>query len=209
MLYDDKAINKVLNVKWQEKWSEDSVFRMKQGNGFVVEGRVKAKFKVAINESSSGKIVGRYSLLHLEFTRAYKRSFDNSGREIEPWKSATMKVNTGHLMSSYKTVDVETSAIGLQDLMVLLNISELDGHLPKLETNTVQVFYNEGSLGNIEVCVGEKFRLKTKGNGPYVEYISRLDEGVYRIICKVVSLLFAILVRSVWIYCLLMALTKC
>ncbi|XP_028404989.1 arpin-like isoform X1 [Dendronephthya gigantea] len=177
MLYDDKAIDKVLNVKWQERWSEETIFRLKQGNGFIIEGKVKAKYKVAINESTSGKIVGQYSLLHLEFIRAYKRSFDNSSCEIEPWKSGTKKVNTGHLMSSYKTVDVETSAISLQELMVLLNVPELDGYLPKLETNTLQVFYKKGSLGNIEASVGERFRLKTKGDGPYIEYIARLDEG--------------------------------
>ncbi|XP_028404990.1 arpin-like isoform X2 [Dendronephthya gigantea] len=141
MLYDDKAIDKVLNVKWQERWSEETIFRLKQGNGFIIEGKVKANC------------------------------------EIEPWKSGTKKVNTGHLMSSYKTVDVETSAISLQELMVLLNVPELDGYLPKLETNTLQVFYKKGSLGNIEASVGERFRLKTKGDGPYIEYIARLDEG--------------------------------
>ncbi|CAB4039990.1 Hypothetical predicted protein [Paramuricea clavata] len=115
--------------------------------------------------------------MNLAFTRAYKRSFDNSGVEVEPWKSATKKVNTGYLMSSYKTVELETSAITLQDLLVHINVPEFDGHLPKLEPDTVLVFCNENSLGNIEVNVGESVRLKTRGNGPYIEYVARLDEG--------------------------------
>ena len=182
MLYNDTALNKIFNIKWKEKWQEETVFRFKQGPGVIIEGKVKNKFRISITDPTSGKISQHYTVINLEFTRAYKRSFDNSGVEIEPWKSATKKVNTGYLMSSYKTVDVETTAITLRDLLVLINMPEFDGHLSKLETNTVRVFCNESNLGNIEVNPEENVRLKTKGNGPYVEYIARLDEGGY-IIC--------------------------
>ena len=132
----------------------------------------------ARKKGSGYENVQQYTVINLAFTRAYKRSFDNSGVEVEPWKSATKKVNTGYLMSSYKTVELETSAITLQDLLVLINVPEFDGRLPKLEPDTVRVFCNEYSLGNIEVDVDESVRLKTKGNGPYIEYVARLDEGI-------------------------------
>jgi hypothetical protein len=179
MLYNDTALNKIINVKWKGKWQEETVFRFKQGPGAAIEGNVKDKFRISIlTDSTSGKTIQQYTVLNLAFPRAYKRSFDNSGVEVEPWKSATKKVNTGYLMSSYKTVELETSAITLQDLLVLINVPEFDGRLPKLEPDTVRVFCNESSLGNIEVNVGESVRLKTKGNGPYIEYVARLDDGI-------------------------------
>ncbi|CAB4033910.1 Arpin, partial [Paramuricea clavata] len=176
MLYNDTALNKIINIKWKGKWQEETVFRFKQGLGATIEGKVKDKFRISITDSTSGKTIQHYTVMNLAFTRAYKRSFDNSGVEVEPWKAATKKVNTGYLMSSYKTVELETSAITLQDLLVHINVPEFDGHLPKLEPDTVRVFCNENSLGNIEVNVGESVRLKTKGNGPYIEYVARLDE---------------------------------
>ena len=179
MLYNDTAISKILNIKWKEQWQEENVFRVKQGQGVTIEGKVKEKSRISITDPITGKISQHYTVINLVFSRAYKRSFDNSGVEIEPWKSATKKVNTGYLMSSYKTVELETSAITLRDLLVLVNLPEFDGHLSKLEPNTVRVFCNDSSLGNLELDVGESVRLKTKGNGPYVEYIARLDEGKY------------------------------
>ena len=177
MLYNDTAINKILNITWKEKWLEESVFRLKQGQGITIEGKVNDKSRISITDSTFGKVSQHYTVINLEFSRAYKRSFDNFGVEIEPWKSATKKVNTGHLMSSYKTVELETSAISLQDLLALFHLPEFDGHLSKLQPKSIRVFYNDSSLGKIELNCGESVRLKTKGNGPYVEYIARLDEG--------------------------------
>ena len=177
MLYNDTTINKIINIKWKEKWQEEIVFRLKQGLGTTIEGKAKDRFRISVTDPTFGKVFQHYSIIDLEFTRAYKRSFDANGLEIEPWKSATKKVNTGYLMSSYKTVDLETSAITLKDLLVLVNLPEFDGHLPKMGSNTVRVFCSESSLENLEVNIGDCVRLKTKGNGPYVEYVARLDAG--------------------------------
>lgn len=177
MLYNDTAVNKVLNINWKENWQEEAIFRFKDGLGATVEGKILEKFRIVITDDTSCKLSKHYTALNIEFTRAYKRSFDSSGEEIEPCKSTTKKVNTGYLMSSYKAVNVDTSSITLKDLLVLLNISQFDDVFPKLAANTVRVFCKEGSLPNIEINVGEIVRLKTKGNGPYVEYIARIDEG--------------------------------
>lgn len=177
MIYNDTTINKVFNIKWREHFHEDAVLRFQRGRGVTIEGVVKNKCRVAITDLTSGKTIQNYAVISIEFMRAYKRSFDGNGVEVEPWKSATKKVNTGHLLSSYKTVEIETSGISFQDLSTLINVPEFNCHLPKLEPRIVRLFCNESRLGNIEVNVGENFRMKTKGNGPYVEYIARLDKG--------------------------------
>ena len=200
MLYNDTAINKIINIKWKEKWQEEVVFRLKQDLGTTIEGKVKDKFRVSVSDpTTSGKIIQHYSVLDLEVTRAYKRQFDDNGQEIEPWKSATKKVNTGYLMSSYKTVDLETSAITLKDLLVVLNLPEFDGHLPKVDPNVARVFCNESNLANLEVNVGDCIRVKTKGKGPYVEYVARLDAGgltIYEISKKFVLEVVSIIVNE-------------
>ena len=177
MLYNDPAVSKIFNINWKGKWQEETIFRFKQGMGATIEGKVQEKSRISITDPISGKKTHHYTVVDLAFVRAYKRTFDDNGVEIEPWKSATKKVNTGYLMSSYKTVDIETSAISLRDLLELVKVSEFDGYLEKPKANNVRVFCNENSLGNLEVNITENIRLKTKGNGPYVEYIARLDEG--------------------------------
>lgn len=45
----------------------------------------------------------RYYVLYIRPSRIHRRKFDPKGNEIEPNFSATRKVNTGFLMSSYST----------------------------------------------------------------------------------------------------------
>ena len=169
MLSNGAGIRKVINIKWKEKWQEEVVFRLKQDLGTTIEGKVKDKFRVTVSDpTSSGKVIQHYSVLDLADTLAYKRQFDDNDQEIEPWKSATKKVNTCYLMSCYKTVDLKTSAITLKDLLVLLNLPEFDGHLPKVDPNVARVFCNESNLANLDVIGGDCIRVKTKGKGPYV-----------------------------------------
>ena len=185
MLYNDTAVKNVLNMTWKEKWEEEKVFQQEKGPGITIDGKVKDTLRISITEPTSSKISHQYAVINLEVSKAYKRSFDDFGVEIEPWKPATKKVNTGYLMLSYKTVQLETSLSTLQDLLVLVYLPEFDGHLPKLQPNTIQVFCNNNSLGKIELSSGEIVRLKTKGDGPYVEYIARIDEGKCSCVCLV------------------------
>ncbi|XP_020953928.1 arpin isoform X2 [Sus scrofa] len=46
----------------------------------------------------------RYYVLYIRPSRIHRRKFDPKGNEIEPNFSATRKVNTGFLMSSYKSL---------------------------------------------------------------------------------------------------------
>ena len=82
MLYNDTTINKIINIKWKEKWQEEIVFRLKQGLGTTIEGKVSDRFRISVTDPTSGKVFQHYSIIDLEFTRAYKRSFDANGLEI-------------------------------------------------------------------------------------------------------------------------------
>ena len=180
MLYDDKAINKVVKVKWKGIWQEEVVFRFAQKPGAIVEGRVKEKTRLVVSdESGSATALHHYNAVQIELEKGFKRTFDGCGGEIEPWKNSTKKINTGHLMSSYKTVDVETSALTSEEVKELVKVPELDVHLPGIlkSSNTVVLFYCETSLKNLEVNSGDYVRTKTKGNGPYVEYLAKVDQG--------------------------------
>lgn len=180
MLYDDKAIKSVINVKWKGKWQEESVFRFSQAPGAMIEGTVKGKARLAVIDSSGKDVVyHHYAVVQLEFKKGFKRIFDDSGDEIEPWKTSTKKINTGYLMSSYKTVAVETSAINSQEIVELARVAELDVFLPEhlKSAKSVVFFYNESTLRNLEANIDDCIRVKTKGNGPYVEYLAKVDLG--------------------------------
>lgn len=180
MLYDDKAINPVINIKWKGKWEEDIVFRFAQKPGILIEGTVIGKARIAVSVESGNTVnYHHYAVVQVEYKKGFKRTFDSSGEETEPRKTSTKKINTGHLMSSYKTVAVENSAVHQQEVMELTRVPELERFLPdRLKSpNCILLFYNESTLTNIEVNSEDYIRTKTKGNGPYVEYLAKVDQG--------------------------------
>ncbi|GAB1292243.1 Arpin [Apodemus speciosus] len=69
------------------------------GNGVLLEGELVDVSRHSILDAQGRK--ERYYVLYIRPSRIHRRKFDPKGNEIEPNFSATRKVNTGFLMSSY------------------------------------------------------------------------------------------------------------
>ncbi|XP_069322711.1 arpin isoform X3 [Eulemur rufifrons] len=69
------------------------------GNGVLLEGELVDVSRHSILDAHGRK--ERYYVLYIRPSRIHRRKFNPKGDEIEPNFSATRKVNTGFLMSSY------------------------------------------------------------------------------------------------------------
>lgn len=181
MLYDNKALT-TLPVKttvWKGGWEEGVIFKKNGGVGLIIEGRIRGKSRHNIVVGNSHN---RYLTLHVEVVKATKRRFDQHGKEIEPDFGSHKKVNTGYLSSSYKTVQKEgddiISAAKCVDLLKLTELFNLNREkLTNLNfVNLTSIWCAEKELEGRELDDGASVRLRTKGDGPYLESIVCLDE---------------------------------
>jgi len=184
MLYDNKALNAipVKLVDWKGAWQKEAIFKLNKETGLVVEAVICGRSKFIINEGSgAGLIKHRYVVLHVDILRASKRRYDSKGEEIEPDFGSKKKVNTGYLSSSYKSVSKEgedvlqpgkaVSLLSVDSLntMVAEKMASLQGR------NLSSIWCDETTLEGAEISDGNQVRLRTKGEGPYLESIICLD----------------------------------
>lgn len=118
-------------------------------------------------------------MLYIRPSRIHRRKFDLKGNEIEPNFSATRKVNTGFLMSSYK-VDAkgDTDRLTPEALKELVNKPELLALTESLTPEqTVAFWMPESELEAMELELGAGVRLKTRGDGPFLDSLAKLEAG--------------------------------
>lgn len=184
MLYDNKPLESipVSPVRWEKRWEPEQVFRLQSTAGIIVEGTLHGRLRFSVTDPFSGSQKWRYVVLHIEMSKAFKRKFDaTSGKEIEPNYGKDKKVSTGYLMSSYKTSAAQDSdKINTNEAKKITTVSELEklteNKLPE-RGNTSQAFWcKEKDLEKIELLQGDHVRLKTKGEGPFIEFIVKLDD---------------------------------
>lgn len=155
-----------------------------KGPGTLVEGTVVNRSRHVITDRSKSKT--RYLLLHVKVRRAHRRAFKDGGGggggvEVEPNYSDTQKVWTGYLHSSYKTTPKgQTDALGFKELAELVQPPELSGVVAeeryhRQQPGCLSFWLEEKQVEGVEVNDGDEVRLKTKGNGPFVESFVRLD----------------------------------
>src|SRR6218665_1381339 len=144
-------------------------------HGFLLEGSVTKRLRHVINDSSKTKT--RYYLIITKVRRAHRRVFNSSGVEIEPNFSETQKIRTGFLHSSYKTAPKgETDALTFPEVTGLLEPSDLANITEKnKQQGCVALWMEERQLEGVEINDGDEIRLKTKGNGPFVESFVKLN----------------------------------
>lgn len=165
---------KLTNLKYPTLWNEKNV---QQGSGTLIEATVETRFHYNITDSNNHKY--KYYLFVLKVERSHKRVFEGQ-QEIEPNFSATEKVRTGYLNSSYKTTskgksDILTTneLINLTQNNNLLNFIHADNQSLK---DKMCILLEEKLLDRIEFSDGDRIRVRTKGNGPFVESLGRIDQ---------------------------------
>lgn len=121
----------------------------------------------------------RYYVLYIRPNRIHRRKFDPKGNEIEPNFSATRKVNTGFLMSSYKVEAMgDTDRLTPDMLKALVQKPELLALTESLTPDqTVAFWIPESEMEAMELELGTGVRLKTRGDGPFLESLAKLDAG--------------------------------
>ncbi|EGW03082.1 UPF0552 protein C15orf38-like [Cricetulus griseus] len=99
-IYHDSVLrNKaVQSVRLQGTWDPAA---HQGGNGVLLEGELVDVSQHSILDAHGRK--DRYYVLYIRPSCIHRRKFDPKGNEIEPNFSATRKVNTGFLMSSYNS----------------------------------------------------------------------------------------------------------
>ncbi|XP_023566138.1 arpin [Octodon degus] len=147
------------------------------GNGVLVEGELVDVSRHSIVDANGKK--ERYYVLYLQPSRIHRRRFDPKGKEIEPNFSATRKVNTGFLISSYKVeAKGDSDLLTPEALRGLVNKSELLQLTESLTPDqTVAFWMPEEEMEVMELELGTRVRLKTLGDGPFVDSLAKLEAG--------------------------------
>ncbi|XP_060035416.1 arpin isoform X5 [Erinaceus europaeus] len=147
------------------------------GPGVLLEGELVDVSRHGILDAQGRK--ERYYVLYIQPSLIHRRKFDPKGNEIEPNFSATRKVNTGFLMSSYKVeAKGDTDRLTPEALKGLVNKPELlaltEGLTPE---HTVAFWMPESEMEALELELGTGVRLKTRGDGPFVDSLAKLGAG--------------------------------
>ncbi|XP_010890994.1 arpin [Esox lucius] len=164
----------VHNEKIGKAWSPSSY---QSGLGVILEGRLVDVSRHVITDVNNQK--ERFYVLYIKPSRIHQRKFDAKGIEIEPNFSDTKKVNTGYLMSSFKVeAKGETdrlTEVQLEQLVTKEDLVKVTGkHCP---SGTIAFWYPESEMNNIELQIGQDIRLKTKGSGPFIFSLAKIDGG--------------------------------
>ncbi|KAM6181160.1 LOW QUALITY PROTEIN: arpin-like [Erethizon dorsatum] len=146
------------------------------GNGVLVEGELVDVSRHSIVDANDRK--ERYYVLYIRPGRIHRRRFDLKRKEIEPNFSATRKVNTGFLISSYKVeAKGDSDLLTPEALKGLVNKPELLRLTESLTPDqTVAFWMPEAEMEAMEVELGA-VRLKTQGDGPFLDSLAKLEAG--------------------------------
>ncbi|KAI2575811.1 ARPIN-AP3S2 readthrough [Homo sapiens] len=147
------------------------------GNGVLLEGELIDVSRHSILDTHGRK--ERYYVLYIRPSHIHRRKFDAKGNEIEPNFSATRKVNTGFLMSSYKVeAKGDTDRLTPEALKGLVNKPELLALTESLTPDhTVAFWMPESEMEVMELELGAGVRLKTRGDGPFLDSLAKLEAG--------------------------------
>nr|XP_036856539.1 arpin isoform X3 [Manis javanica] len=162
----------------RERAAQDPAFQGPSGgNGVLLEGELVDVSRHSITDAHGRK--ERYHVLYIRPTRIHRRQFDPRGNEIEPNFSATRRVNTGFLMSSYKVeAKGDTDRLTPEALKGLVNKPELLALTGSLTPDqTVAFWMPESEMEALEFELGAGVRLKTRGDGPFLDSLAKLEAG--------------------------------
>ncbi|XP_016072653.1 PREDICTED: arpin [Miniopterus natalensis] len=167
----------LLPEAWQKQLIPPPFPPLPRGNGVLLEGELVDVSRHNISDARGRK--ERYYVLYVRPSRIHRRQFDPKGNEIEPNFSATKKVNTGFLMSSYKVeAKGDTDRLTPEALKELVNKPELLALTESLTPEqTVAFWMPESEMEALELELGAGVRLKTRGDGPFLDSLAKLEAG--------------------------------
>ncbi|XP_013979611.1 arpin isoform X3 [Salmo salar] len=164
----------VHNEKIEHAWAPSSY---QSGLGVILEGKLVDVSRHVITDVNNQK--DRFYVLYIKPSRIHRRKFDAKGMEIEPNFSDTKKVNTGYLMSSFKVeAKGETDClteVQLENLVTKEDLVKVTGK--HCLSGTYAFWYPEGEMSKTELETGQDIRLKTKGDGPFIFSLAKVDGG--------------------------------
>ncbi|NP_001158600.1 arpin [Oncorhynchus mykiss] len=164
----------VHNEKIEHAWAPSSY---QSGLGVILEGKLVDVSRHVITDVNNRK--DRFYVLYIKPSRIHQRKFDAKGMEIEPNFSDTKKVNTGYLMSSFKVeAKGETDCLAevqLENLVTKEDLVKVTGK--HCLSGTYAFWYPEGEMSKTELETGQDIRLKTKGDGPFIFSLAKVDGG--------------------------------
>ncbi|KAI4875813.1 hypothetical protein NFI96_017139 [Prochilodus magdalenae] len=175
-IYDNTALqNKPVHTEKLSSAWDPSLYQ--RGAGVILEGTFMDVSRHAVTDINSKK--ERYTVLYIKPNRIHCRKYDAKGNEIEPNFSETKKVNTGYLMSSYKTeAKGESDRLTEDQLKDIVNKKELIRMTEKLCPSKAFAFWIlEAEMDKVELELGQDIRLKTKGDSPFIFSLAKLDAG--------------------------------
>ncbi|XP_012930561.1 arpin isoform X2 [Heterocephalus glaber] len=145
------------------------------GKGVLVEGELVDVSRHSIVDAHSRK--ERYYVLYIRPGRIHHRRFDPQGKEIEPNFSTTRKIRL-HAVSAEVEAKGDTDLLTPEALKRLVNKPEL---LPLTESltpdQTVAFWMPEAEMEAMELELGAGVRLKTRGDGPFLDSLAKLEAG--------------------------------
>ncbi|OWK08871.1 ARPIN [Cervus elaphus hippelaphus] len=175
-IYHDSALHNkaVRSARLPGAWDPAAHQR---GDGVLLEGELLDVSRHSISDAHGRK--ERYYVLYIRPSRIHRRKFDSKGNEIEPNFSATRKVNTGFLMSSYKVeAKGDSDRLTLEVLKGLVNKPELLALTDSLTpAETVAFWMPESEMEAMELELGAGVRLKTRGDSPFLDSLAKLEAG--------------------------------
>lgn len=173
-IYDNKPLNSIPVENHSLSASWESITKS-SGNGIVLEAIIDKRSRHVITDAANKKY--RYVVFHVRPKFILKRKFNAQGDEVEPNFDLTQKVNTGYLHSSYKTEAKGTSdKISQAEADRLVSKPSLNTWTQKYCTfGALSFWIEEKELDPLEVEDGDKVRIKTKGDGPFIYSISKIE----------------------------------
>jgi len=175
MIYDDKAVTAATlsTAEWAGAWPPKT-----SGPGIIFEGELKLKpTRLMITDAAQQK--HRYRVMHFACTDAFERQYDASGRETAIVQSERTKIRTGYLNSSYQDKQLRSDRLTADEArrrLAPMTSKLLAGH-----TGPNFVFIGpEDEVDAFDLQVGEAYRLKTRGDSPFVETLIAMASGEKR-----------------------------
>ncbi|ELT93906.1 hypothetical protein CAPTEDRAFT_183258 [Capitella teleta] len=160
----------VVTYQWNGSWNPADFAK---GKGVLLEGILKKKSRHVIDDNTTKQ---RFCVLHLKVNRAHRRQYDSSGNEIEPNFSEKGKVRTGFLHSSYKTsAKGESDHLDEGQMKDAMEHAELMKVTEKVKMpGTIAFWIEESQLTAVEINVNDSVRLRTRGDGPFIDTVAVL-----------------------------------
>ncbi|XP_045165737.1 arpin-like [Mercenaria mercenaria] len=173
-IYDNQPLSNLplININLSEEWNSK---KYESGNGILFEGCIQNRSHFQISDCRKTK--SQYYIFFIKILRAHRRKFDSNGTEIEPNFSETKKVSTGFLNSSYKVeARGQTDLLDKAQALSAINKPELTKHTDKHGSpDLAALWVPEDQIGGLEYESGDDVRVKTRGDGPFVFSISKID----------------------------------